>query len=76
MTLGYKETSKRTTEKGEITEGIAFSPTWFTKHFQRQSKNQSGKFQKDNWLEHSLKVPKIYEMVILIKSSMNSYFMV
>lgn len=27
MTLGYKEASKRTTEKGEITDGIAFSPT-------------------------------------------------
>ena len=27
MTLGYKEASKRTTEKREITEGIAFSPT-------------------------------------------------
>lgn len=71
MTLGYKEASKRTTEKGEITEGIAFSTTWFTKHFQRQSKNQ-----KDNWFEHSLKVPKIHEMVILIKSSMSSYFTV
>lgn len=62
-----KKQVKDLTEE-EIIEEAAFSPLAFTNDVLRQPKNQPGKFQKDTYFEHSLKVPEIYETVIPVKA--------